>query len=1390
MTTGTDSVKGRNYKIRLIVLLGSTALLPEVAIAQSACTMNSPFQSCSGDLSMGVVASSPMATVDVYDLDSNIVPVSGVVGILYETDTAATLLSNTGPFEIVTTEADSIRVGSIDGEVYINHTGNITSAGGRGILAFSDNGGAVIEGSGNVAADLDAISTNPRAGGAAVNWSGNIFSTSGRGLFVKADNGSASASGKGEIDAALDAVTIDSRGAGGNTSFIWEGKVTSQAANAVTASSANGGASVRGTGNIDAAGHGIVVDARGATSNASANWTGNIKTEDGHGARVYSADGGADIMGSGAVEAGDFGFHVESDKVGSNAALSWVGPITSRLSFGALVQTAGGGATITGSGAVTAAADGLFAEAIGGNAQVNWNGAINAGDGSGVKATSNSGGASISGSGMIQGAQGGLFARTTSSSSAVANWQGDITSAEGTGLSVFSSAGATSARGSGNISGGVDAVSITNTGAQAAALDWDGNFTARTGFGAFVFSSNGNVSADGSGTVISALDAFHLETEGNSTAALNWTGNITSNSGKAVHVSSAQGPVSSTTTGTINAGGGGIYAFNGTANSGANVAVNHTGALSAGGVGVEARSPSAAVSVRVLGNMQTGAHGIFAESRGSQTVAVIQDGAMETGNTAIDAYSSTGTVSVAQTGTVLSFGKGISAVTEGGSTVSVVKFGDLSATDDGIFASSATGRVIIRLQDGDLRAGGTGIAADNKGNDTVIVEMTGDVTADEDAVRATSANGQVYARVVGTVTAGGNGVVAMNTGSGEVGVIQTGDVTAEGDGLVAASATGNASVTLDGGKLVAKGHGFRLSGFGNLSANVGAGASVLGGAGSAGVFFDTGLGNTVTNYGSIANAGGVDEFAILSENNDTLVVNHGTITGNVRLGPWANAFFNLDGALLESGSELSLGLGNTVTNEGTLSPGGTGEIMSTVLDGNLVTLAGSKLLLDVDMRTSTTDALDLTGSAALAGDVTLRFTTVRATPVSYTFMTTDLGVLSQTLSVTDNPFVTASVETVNSGNDVRLTVSDVDMAPAGLRGAGNIIAQYLDRAVSAGGDGVDLIAASVVNSGSLNGAQAIYGELAPSAYLDKFSATYQSALKFSDSMMSCSVPSGLIAPGAEGSCNWSRTTMGQNTQDSSGGQSVDTSTVNSAFGLQRVVGDGDWRIGGAFGILQAETTSDAGDRSVATNLQIGASIKYAPGPFVLAGAISSSAGDVNTTRYVTIGEETERLYGETNQRTFSLKLRGSYVHESGSLYLKPQADFNATLVKSDGFSEAGGSAALKIEGMSDVIFSIAPAVEVGVTHRDTDGGVLRAFGRIGATFQSQGGVNLTSALVGDATGVTGFTLGTNGDKEVLNLGMGFIAFNAGGWSTEAQINWNIGERTNEHLAMVKLRTTF
>ena len=571
---------------------------------------------------------------------------------------------------------------------------------------------------------------------------------------------------------------------------------------------------------------------------------------------------------------------------------------------------------------------------------------------------------------------------------------------------------------------------------------------------------------------------------------------------------------------------------------------------------------------------------------------------LRSGHTGIEAYSATGTVNVTQAGTLDSAGHGISAITEGGSSVFVGKTGDLAANWTGLSASSATGGVTVRMTGGDLSSGGDGIVAANEGAEMVVVEMTGDVTAGGVGVAASSSNGEVYASVIGAVRAGGTGVAATNTGSGEVGVTQTGDVTTDGDGLVAASATGNATVSLAEGDVLAGANGLRLSGFGNLSANIAEGTSVTGGAGFAGVLMETGLNNTVTNYGRIANSGGIDDFAILAEGNDTLVENHGTISGNVSLGPWANGFNNHEDALLESGSLLSLGVGNTLRNEGTLSPGGTGRVMTTVLDGNLDMGSSSALLLDVDMSAGTTDVLQVSGTAAVRGEMTLRFATASATPASYNVVTTGAGLTAQDLMVT-NDFVTSAVQTVNDGHDLQLTITGINLTPEGLTGPGSAFGRYLTR------------------------------------------------------------------------------------------------------------------------------------------------------------ALTGTRGMMDSTRYVDLGSEVQTLTGETHVNAYTLKLRGAYVIEQDGFYLKPQVDLDTTVLRSDSFTETGGTAALRVEGLDEVIYSLTPALEVGTNSYRANGSVLRSFARLGASFYSQEGVSLTSRLVSDATGVEGFRVNGGGDTEIWSVGAGF-----------------------------------
>ena len=80
-------------------------------------------------------------------------------------------------------------------------------------------------------------------------------------------------------------------------------------------------------------------------------------------------------------------------------------------------------------------------------------------------------------------------------------------------------------------------------------------------------------------------------------------------------------------------------------------------------------------------------------------------------------------------------------------------------------------------------------------------------------------------------------------------------------------------------------------------------------------------------------------------------------------------FLNEASATLASGELIALGDGGVLTNRGTLSPGGGGERASTLIEGDLVQTGSGRLIVDVDARQTTNDAVAVQGSANLAGKV-------------------------------------------------------------------------------------------------------------------------------------------------------------------------------------------------------------------------------------------------------------------------------------------------------------------------------------------------------------------------------------------------------------------------------------
>jgi hypothetical protein len=202
-------------------------------------------------------------------------------------------------------------------------------------------------------------------------------------------------------------------------------------------------------------------------------------------------------------------------------------------------------------------------------------------------------------------------------------------------------------------------------------------------------------------------------------------------------------------------------------------------------------------------------------------------------------------------------------------------------------------------------------------------------------------------------------------------VTSTGNITATGDFTHGIVASGGSAVTVSStGNITTSGtnaSGIRAgSGGGPIAVTVNSG-TVSGGSGSgAGVLISGGTDNTLVNRGTVLALSGLAIGA--TTGNDT-VSNFGTVIGNVDLGTGTNAFNNMAGALFASGASVSAGAGNTLTNAGTLSPGGAGVMQTTALTGNLVQTATGRLVVDVNTTNGASDRINVSGTANLAGAV-------------------------------------------------------------------------------------------------------------------------------------------------------------------------------------------------------------------------------------------------------------------------------------------------------------------------------------------------------------------------------------------------------------------------------------
>ncbi len=758
------------------------------------------------------------------------------------------------------------------------------------------------------------------------------------------------------------------------------------------------------------------------------------------------------------------------------------------------------------------------------------------------------------------------------------------------------------------------------------------------------------------------------------------SGNITANTATGISAESINRAVTVTSTGDIQAKTDGILGrTTGNDALGSKLNIHQTGAIVAfDGYGVNAQAAHEAVAVTAAGAITAKQSGIRARSTGSNadgSVSVNHDGGLITSydSYGIEATSSATNVTVGNTSDITAKLDGIHATMTAnnapGSFASVTQSGTILSYDGyGIYASATEAGVSI-TNAGSVQAkmGGLyGYAAGSASNAKVTIDNTGDIaTYDGAAIFALATSQSVdVTQGAGTLSGGSYGIHAE-------------------------SKTKTATATIKTGGLI---HEMNTTG----------------------VYLRGITGTTVTNYGEID--GGQYQLAIGTEGyRGSLIDNYGTLKGSVTLDSGFSTFNNHVGAVYGV-TDLAFNQGGVLTNDGTLAPGFGGSsygIHEAHIGGNLVQSQTGELLIDASATEA--DKIVVAGNVSLEGGLGLHFSELGA-PRSIDVLSSywvDVGDLKLM-----NPAIDGTIRYENN-TDVVLDYNGLNFGAALLTATTMPIGDSLTAAYNAGTPALDALFLRLASIPDDTGYQAALDQLTPNLIVSQAKQAEIGAIGFADTLMSCPAGSGFAFSIGQGSCVWGRGERVDTSQDTFGSvASYHANDLNKEIGGQLALSDKLFlgvSLGSNNGSLNAGTSGSSSQRGT----QVGAALKYVDGSWLFSAALSSGQGTIDTTRNVTLDQFQDTLTSQRDVRSQNLRLRAANSMDlTASVYVKSVLDLNATRVSSSATTETGGISALSYTASQNVIYSIAPSLELGTRFTAADGLVVNPFIRLGAYQQA------------------------------------------------------------------------
>jgi hypothetical protein len=548
----------------------------------------------------------------------------------------------------------------------------------------------------------------------------------------------------------------------------------------------------------------------------------------------------------------------------------------------------------------------------------------------------------------------------------------------------------------------------------------------------------------------------------------------------------------------------------------------------------------------------------------------------------------------------------------------------------------------------------------------------------------------------------------------------------------------------------------------------------------AAINFRDGRNNSLINRGTVGDVSDLTRMAILGEIGNEAITNSGAFFGNMNLGAGANSFVNQVTGTITSGPNLSVGSGGTLTNNGLWSIGNQNVVAQTAISGNLNLSSSARLLVDLDVATTTADHLIVTGgNATVSGAIVLNRMNVEAIKpgtksVVLVSATGGMTLNGVTLNIAPSAITYYSLDATQSAGatPAALTLNmNTDFVPANAAATMSrnqrALGQYFNSIALAGTPASlkPTIAKIIAQSDALKLTQ-VYDGLMPDTHLASQSMPFYGSQRFSDALMSCRQLDGDYRFSSEGECSWMNIAPSWRKQDATAEQiGVKQDGMSIAAGFQREL-NAQWHLGlgASFEAASLESqrinSSDLAGRSQGEGGNLGAVLKGNFGASVV--SISATAGqiDYDSSRFIAAGTASS----EQSVNLLAAHVRYGYAIEGANWYLKPGLDAGYTSIKRDAFQESGaGAANLVVAAESNDIFAMQPMLEFGGELPFDNGTRLRLFGRGGVTRIVSGeSINLTAGFEGAPSTAAPFTVSQLLDKRTVNLTAGLDLIGANG----------------------------